>query len=327
MTMTTRYAENAGQMKMPQAFTYDDAEEAFGVAHHNYKRGMGPREGPIPLGGNTTIRRETPSLDIVIRLHDTDIITYHRDDTITLNSGGYHTNTTKGRINAFLSPKAEIVSKRGKWYIKSGSGVYPFEDGATLTSARGKNPPDEKAERLFHSQRTGKVLVSDKVWRAALDHGRAKEFPSYSDLGGYPLYYTIGERTARRNFQYDNMETVLASTINGGQLGEDDVVMDVDVNWEDDELYDGITGERIPSAYGENENPKSRQVNFRQTGGTAYGKAQRVAFDLRSAGYEAEQGNIPSSAGSWADAVYIMTNAPMGTVRKIATKEGLEIRK
>lgn len=125
---------------MPQAFTYDDAERALGVAHHNYRRGTGPRDGPISLGANTTIRRDENGC-IVIRLYATDIITYHPDNTIVLNSGGHHTSTTKNRINAFLSPYATVYAKRHKWYIHSGSGDFPFEDGATLTSVRGRNPP------------------------------------------------------------------------------------------------------------------------------------------------------------------------------------------
>lgn len=71
---------------------------------------------------------------------------------------------------------------------------------------------------------------------------------------------------------------------------------------------------------------KSRQVTFKETGGVAYGKAQAVAYTLRSAGYAAEQGSIPSPAGSYADTVYVMTNAPMPQVRRAAKHENLTVK-
>lgn len=111
--------------RMPQAFTWEDAKEILGNRQSR------------KLGANTVIEQDRGSGDIAIRLYGTRIIVYGMDDTIRINTGGYHTRTTLSRINAFLSPKARIYSKRGKLYIESGSGVSPFEDGATLTAARG----------------------------------------------------------------------------------------------------------------------------------------------------------------------------------------------
>ena len=70
---------------------------------------------------------------------------------------------------------------------------------------------------------------------------------------------------------------------------------------------------------------KTRQLTFREMGGPGYSKAQRLAFNLRSLSYDAEQGCISSPAGSWADTLYLMTNAPLPIVRKEAAKEGLTI--
>ena len=69
----------------------------------------------------------------------------------------------------------------------------------------------------------------------------------------------------------------------------------------------------------------TRQVTFRQTGSVAYGDALNVVVALREAGYYAVPGSQPSPAGSWADTVYVMTDAPMATVRKAARAESLDV--
>lgn len=77
---------------------------------------------------------------------------------------------------------------------------------------------------------------------------------------------------------------------------------------------------------------KTRQITFRQMGGGGYARAQRLAYALRSkfdtksqAYYAADQGSIPSPAGSWADTPYVLTNAPLPLVRKLAQVEGLTL--
>jgi len=60
---------------------------------------------------------------IAVRLHATDVVVIHPDNTYTLNTGGWRTVTTKDRINKF-SP-ARVFSNKGIWY----AGEYPFVDG------------------------------------------------------------------------------------------------------------------------------------------------------------------------------------------------------
>ncbi len=228
--------------RMPQAFTYKDAED---VIEHAGRNGN--------LGANTTIRRDGD--DIVIRLYSTDIIRYHSGGAVTLNSGGHQTTTTKGRINGFLSPYIHVAQVKGEWYVSHGQFLEdtPFYDGITIhpdsTVVREqervrRNP---RREKLIKGVGTGiGTLVTEEVWKK-IDGGRIKEFPEYSTVGGYQLYYVIGE--PGRAGEYDNLATVSAKTINSGQLGSDDVVVDVDINYEDDEMYDEINGEKIPAAY------------------------------------------------------------------------------
>lgn len=60
---------------------------------------------------------------------------------------------------------------------------------------------------------------------------------------------------------------------------------------------------------------KPRQLMLRGMGVTVLMRALDACSALRSAGYKAQAGNIPSPAGTWADSVYVYTDAPMSSVR------------
>lgn len=72
--------------------------------------------------------------NIVIRYHDTDIVTIAPDGTVTLNSGGWRTMSTKDRINRF-SP-VEVRPKGGIWYVITESGEVPFFDGIKIKDGK-----------------------------------------------------------------------------------------------------------------------------------------------------------------------------------------------
>lgn len=73
----------------------------------------------------------------------------------------------------------------------------------------------------------------------------------YAWPGGYPLYFVMSDGAAL-SFKAvrDNLRLILEALRdrdnNGGWL-----IVGLDVNWEDTELTCDQTGERIPSAYGE----------------------------------------------------------------------------
>jgi hypothetical protein len=85
--------------------------------------------------------------DIAVRLHDTDVVTFHADGTATLNTGGWFTMTTKERINRYLPGGIRLESNRGRWfliytghwdgehYVKSERPAVPFTDGIVLDLA------------------------------------------------------------------------------------------------------------------------------------------------------------------------------------------------
>lgn len=72
---------------------------------------------------------------VAIRFHRTDILVFHPDGTITVDTGGWHTATTKTRLNAFLPGGITVWQKDFRWYVCDGT-TRPFEDGMTL----GKSP-------------------------------------------------------------------------------------------------------------------------------------------------------------------------------------------
>jgi hypothetical protein len=97
------------------------------------------RDGRKKLTHNTYLHETQDG--VAVKLHNTDIVTIHRDDTYTLNSGGWQTVTTKARINEF-SP-ARLGQDKGIWYLYVGQGAgwskerVPFHDGIKIT-ANGK---------------------------------------------------------------------------------------------------------------------------------------------------------------------------------------------
>lgn len=65
----------------------------------------------------------------IVRLHNTNIIT-EKNGTITFNSGGWKTQLTKNRINAYSD--FSIRQEKGIWYIKTPQSEFIFYDNITF---------------------------------------------------------------------------------------------------------------------------------------------------------------------------------------------------
>lgn len=95
---------------------------------------------------------------IAIRLHQTDVVTLHRDNTVILNSGGWRTVTTKERINRYLPFGFYLYQEDSIWYVvcrrykDSERGVFTctFQDGMRITPEREFSGagPDSKELRV-----------------------------------------------------------------------------------------------------------------------------------------------------------------------------------
>lgn len=58
----------------------------------------------------------------------TDVVTWFEDGDIIINSGGWHTNTTKHRLGAVT----QVWQNDGDWFFEHGGVTYNFENGAIL---------------------------------------------------------------------------------------------------------------------------------------------------------------------------------------------------
>ena len=65
--------------------------------------------------------------DIVVRYHETDIVTIHPNDTYTIRNGGWTTTSTKERINEY-SPM-NIYQRNHAWYFNERYKQILFVDG------------------------------------------------------------------------------------------------------------------------------------------------------------------------------------------------------
>ncbi len=82
----------------------------------------------------TTLREESGA--IIMRLVDTDIITWHPDGRIVLRTGDWRTLTTKRRMNDYVD-NAVIYQEKNVWYVAIGydwDHPAPFAEGITLHS-------------------------------------------------------------------------------------------------------------------------------------------------------------------------------------------------
>jgi hypothetical protein len=68
-----------------------------------------------PIGNNTRVERRGEN--IAIRLHGTDVLTYHPDGGIELNTNGWRTSTTKSRINEYVGPCCRVFQRDHVWYV------------------------------------------------------------------------------------------------------------------------------------------------------------------------------------------------------------------
>jgi hypothetical protein len=75
--------------------------------------------------------------NVAVKLHNTNVVIFAPDGTITLNSGTWRTPTTKDRMNIALRDQGvQITANKGMWYI----GGSIFYDGITIKDGVILNP-------------------------------------------------------------------------------------------------------------------------------------------------------------------------------------------
>lgn len=86
------------------------------------------------LANNTYAERRDDGV-IAIRLRKTDILTFHRSGSVTYDTGGWRTRTTKNRMNEYGKQGAYVHQKDGVWMLNHAGESYVFRDGITVGKA------------------------------------------------------------------------------------------------------------------------------------------------------------------------------------------------
>lgn len=70
-----------------------------------------------------------------IRHHNTTVILYDEDGTITMDCAGWRSHTTKERLNNWLPPGWGIYQKNHVWYLHNNQGPnkWTYKDGIQIT--------------------------------------------------------------------------------------------------------------------------------------------------------------------------------------------------
>lgn len=96
------------------------------VANNTYAR--------LELEEGSELELEDYGADVVIRLHNTDIIRFRADGTVTFDTGGWLTVTTKERMNTFGAP-FRFSANRGVWTVTALElKEYTRADGSSYSS-------------------------------------------------------------------------------------------------------------------------------------------------------------------------------------------------
>ena len=77
---------------------------------------------PMPISkkkvsGNTWLTRSGE--DINVLYHQTNILTFRPNGTVTLVTNGWETVTTKQRMNSFLGKNLGVSSRNGEWWVEA----------------------------------------------------------------------------------------------------------------------------------------------------------------------------------------------------------------
>ena len=89
------------------------------------KKLQGRNKDSRKVANNTYLQRREEG-KIVLKLHNTDIITWLPNGEAEFYAGGYQTVTTKSRMNEY-TPSLSIYQKKGIWYWSNGEAYEHFD--------------------------------------------------------------------------------------------------------------------------------------------------------------------------------------------------------
>ena len=118
------------------------------------------------LANNTYLCRDSEKINLLY--HATNVAVFHSNGDIVLDSGGWHTMTTKERINTALnSTNRIIITDKGVWYVARKDNGYcwdkqnwlcRFQDGIVIhadgkiTGGLTETPNRQKADKILKAK-------------------------------------------------------------------------------------------------------------------------------------------------------------------------------
>lgn len=143
--------------------TYLEAKEILGNRDHK------------KVANNTYLVRRGPDT-IGLRLHNTDVLTF-TPTSVTYNTGGWRTVTTKARFNRFGAP-GRVFSEDRVWYTRFNGVTAEYFDGFTYRDDDPANPPESSPmtpSRAVDLAENGPTDDPDYLtaWQYLIDSGLA----------------------------------------------------------------------------------------------------------------------------------------------------------
>ena len=173
---------------------------------------------------NNTYARLEDDGRIVVKLHDTDILTYHPNGEVEYQSGGWLTPTTKERMNSFGARGVIISQDKGRWFVYGHkqwsvergllSDYYDglrIRDGQVTTKVAHAVDPDKKIKAAI--DRYVKGYTDEEIKRLvekAQEHGTAGDcfFCGMQTEDGTPLGEAQGDHSHLREHVKENYRMV-----------------------------------------------------------------------------------------------------------------------
>lgn len=206
------------------------------------------------IGNNTWIRDH--GAEIAVLFHRTEIVVY-RAGSVSINSGGWQTSTTKSRINCLLPAGWDIWQQAGEWYLSSGpwwpvnatserrnleyvDGITIHDSGRVTLSAEGPEADvaDPEADRLRHNRGLAQARRAErKRWeaaapaRAARANADERHVMDAADAAerrairaGDPIDYAVANYQRAHNPEVD----LRAAKAADAELSRDDLVAEIE---------------------------------------------------------------------------------------------------
>lgn len=151
-----------------------------------------------PTGERGTRIQRRPGNAIACRYHTTDVVTWYPNGYVQLNSGNWHTMTTKARMVAYAG--VPIWSEKCVWYLGTPEGRIPFWDHMVLAPdadgllvPQGTPPTSATRIRLAESRLSAKIHKYIAGYGRQVEMDGALRVPDMGDCWGCMMEQADGQ--------------------------------------------------------------------------------------------------------------------------------------